>query len=262
MGRPTIPEMKERPNAKPDMTAIDTSQLPRDLGLFEGEKTFHIHAQTQTCVDSTAGTFIMPTGQNRPSIFSSPRRRLKLWWIRMQNLFGGYAGLVIYKTIGKPRIKLRLRKTAPAALKLHKEMYMAFADGDIATLRTICSEGLLRSFISRIQARRPSERYVWQLHKYTKFARVVSNRAVRLPFEDAGQRQAVVRIQSRQSLTKYDDVGRVVSGSGAEKEVREYVVIQKRVMDGKEGAWWVWGTTEETTLEEMERRERRRRGEE
>lgn len=103
---------------------------------------------------------------------------------------------------------------------------------------------------------------MWKLHKYTKFARVVSNRAVRLPFEDAGQRQAVVRVQSRQSLTKYNPDGSVVSGTGGEKEVKEYVVIQKRVLDGEEGPWFIWGTTEETTLEEMERRERRKRGEE
>lgn len=134
--------------------------------------------------------------------------------------------------------------------------------GDVHTLRKICGEGVMASFLSRIQARNPRERYEWKLHKYTKFTRVVSDRAVRLPMELSGQRQAVVRIQSRQSLTKYRPDGSVVPGTGQEKELREYVVIQKRLLNGKEEPWFVWGTTEETTLEEVERRERRKRGEE
>ena len=135
--------------------------------------------------------------------------------------------------------------------------------GDVSTLRTICADGLLTSLISRISARTPRERFVWKLHKYTKFARVVSNMAARLPLDvDAGQRQAVVRIQSKQSLTKYKTTipraavdtaaaeqkeMEAVPGTGEVKDVREYVVIQKRVISGKEGPWIIWGTTEETT---------------
>ena len=63
-------------------------------------------------------------------------------------------------------------------------------------------------------------------------------------------RQAVVRIRSRQSLTRYKD-GQVVAGSGQEKDVQEYVVIQKRLWKGKEEGWLVWGTMEETTMEKL-----------
>lgn len=79
---------------------------------------------------------------------------------------------------------------------------------------------------------------------------MVSDRAARLPIEGAGIRQAVVRIRSRQSLTRWRE-GQVVPGTGQEKEVKEYVVIQKRLWKGKEEGWLVWGTTEETTMDKL-----------
>jgi len=42
-----------------------------------------------------------------------------------------------------------------------------------------------------------------------------------------------------------------VPGTGQEKEVKEYVVIQKRLWKGKEEGWLVWGTTEETTMDKL-----------
>jgi len=33
--------------------------------------------------------------------------------------------------------------------------------------------------------------------------------------------------------------------------VDEYVVIQRRVMKGKEEPWMVWGTTQETSVDEV-----------
>lgn len=78
----------------------------------------------------------------------------------------------------------------------------------------------------------------------------MSDRAARLPIEGAGLRQAVVRIRSRQSLTRFRE-GRVLEGSGQERDVMEYVVIQKRMWKGREEGWLVWGTTEETTVEKL-----------
>jgi len=80
----------------------------------------------------------------------------------------------------------------------------------------------------------------------------MSNRAASLMVDDAGIRQAVVRICSRQRLTRYKADGSVVKGSGEEREVKEYVVIQRKLWKGKEGEWVVWGTTEETTQEMVE----------
>lgn len=152
-------------------------------------------------------------------------------------------------------------------------MYTAFAAGDLGTLRNICGEGLFASFKARIANRPPLARYEWTLHRYTKFARIVSDRAVRLPLDDAGQRQAIVRIISKQSLVKLPPLSPSSSpfsptSSPAQeeeddeddqrdpeqKEIKEYLVLQRRYYRGKQSPWFVWGTVDETSLEEVERR--------
>ena len=130
------------------------------------------------------------------------------------------------------------------------------ARGDTATLTTICADGLRESFRSRIAARSPTERIRWTLHQYTRAPRVVSHRAMMLPVKGAAMRQAVVRIQTRQSLAKITEVGpdgreKMAKGTGQEKEIREYVVLQRRIWKGVEEPWIVWGTTEETSLSQI-----------
>ncbi|KAI9875788.1 MAG: hypothetical protein M1830_007998 [Pleopsidium flavum] len=200
-------------------------------------------------------TFIMPTGANKPSIFSTPRDRLKMEWRRIKSRVVDFGSLIAYKWIPKPRLKLRRRQLAPTAVALHGQMYTAFAEGDTGTLRKICADGVYESFKARIAARR-GEKVQWTLHKHTRSARVVSDRAARLPIEGAGLRQAVVRIRSRQSLTRWRD-GQKVQGTGQEKDVKEYVVIQKKLWKGAEDRWMVWGTTEETTMDHLSAEERR-----
>lgn len=207
----------------------------------------------------------MPIGRNRPSFFKNPKGRLKLEFRRLRNFVGGFVSVLVYRSLAKPKPKLRLRQTAPTALALHQQMYTAFAEGDLSTLERICADGLLASFRSRIHARwaagRPQYSLDWTIHKYTRFARVVSNRAIRLPIPDSGLRQAIVRISSSQSLAKYDFHGNLIPGTGEPKDVTEYFVIQKRLINGQETYWEVWGTVEETTVEKLEEEDRIRRGE-
>ena len=59
-------------------------------------------------------------------------------------------------------------------------------------------------------------------------------------------RQAVVRIRSRQSLARLNPNGQVVKGTGEQKEVSEYVVVQKWMTKEVEQPWMVWGTVEES----------------
>lgn len=166
--------------------------------------------------------------------------------------------LGVYKfmiTKGKPRPKLEFRQIKPTAVALHRQMYTAFAEGDLATLKKVCVDGgLLQNFIARIHAR-GKDKMQWEMVKL-KRARVVSNRAFKLPVDHSGMRQAVVRVVSRQKLTRYRPDGSIVAGSGKEKDVVEYVVIQRRLMGGKESPWQVWGTTEETSLEKLEQERR------
>ena len=135
-------------------------------------------------------------------------------------------------------------------------MYSAFAEGDRRTLRKICTDGLYDSFSARIGGRAKGERVVWELVKYNKRAKVVSNRAARLPIDGAAVRQAVVRISSTQKLTRYTPKGEVVKGTGKEKRVTEYVLIQKKIWNWRDEEWQVWGTTEETTLEKIVEQEK------
>jgi protein MBA1 len=141
-------------------------------------------------------------------------------------------------------------------------MYTAFAENDTSTLRKICLDGIYESFRSRIGVRPRGEKVVWELVKYNSSPRIASNRAARLPIEGAAIRQAVVRIASKQKLTRWvknKDTGKmeVAKGSGKEKDVVEYLVIQRQYEGWREGEWKVWGTTNESTLADVEEWQRK-----
>lgn len=58
-------------------------------------------------------------------------------------------------------------------------------------------------------------------------------------------------MQSLQSLGRYVSGGpgrpeALVKGTGNEKAVTEYLVLQRRVWKEVEEPWMIWGTTEET----------------
>ena len=142
-------------------------------------------------------------------------------------------------------------RVVPTAIALHREMYSAFAAGDSATLRRICTDGIYDQFRARVASRQRGETVVWELVKYNKRAKMVSHRAARLPLEGAALRQAVVRISSRQKLSRYDANGILVKGTGKERDVVEHVVVEKSYWNWKEADWRVWGTAEETKLKTL-----------
>lgn len=149
-------------------------------------------------------------------------------------------------------IKINRSQIAPSAVALHQTMYTAFAEGDTSTLRKICTDGIHDSFRARIATRPRGEKTVWEIVKYNKRAKLMSNRAARLPLDGWAIRQAVVRISSRQKLTRYRANGTVVPGTGKEKDVVEYIVLQKMYSNWKDAEWKVWGTTDVTTLPDLE----------
>lgn len=123
--------------------------------------------------------------------------------------------------------------------------------GDITTLSTICTEGLLASFKSRIASRPRNERLRWTLHKFIRGPKFVSHRIAILPYKGSAIRQVVVRMRSRQSLAQMVSRGpgrpdALIQGTGEEKDVSEYLVLQRRMWKEIEEPWMVWGTTEET----------------
>jgi len=135
-------------------------------------------------------------------------------------------------------------------------MYTSFADGNLASLRNICTDGIFESFKARLGAREKGERVEWELVKYNKRSRLISNRAARFPIEGSAVHQAVVKISSRQKLTRWvmgkDGKMAVAKGSGKEKDVVEYVVLQRSYERWSVGDWHIWGTTKETTLDDIE----------
>ena len=62
----------------------------------------------------------------------------------------------------------------------------------------------------------------------------------------AALRQAVVSLHSRQSLAHSKAGEDIVSDTEAVREVKEYVVVQRRMWKQLEDPWTVWGTIEES----------------
>ena len=79
----------------------------------------------------------------------------------------------------------------------------------------------------------------------------MSHKAGTIPnMTDAGLRQAVVKIKSRQSLEKLHGAGKPISDSGPAQDKVEYVVVQRKMWDAKEQEWMVWGTVAESDWKE------------
>jgi protein MBA1 len=164
------------------------------------------------------------------------------------------------------------------AKKFYKRYYESLAAGDAKALRNICLPPLAASLRSQIAARGPVK-MSWHLLKF-KSARVVSHRCAPLGADqpDTSYRQCIVRLESEQTLTtkplatraESHRVGapvwtpsgaakteaKVVEPKAAEEKqtqtVVEFLVMQTRVMNGKEEDWKIWGFAGETTPAKME----------
>lgn len=139
--------------------------------------------------------------------------------------------------------------------------------GDIPKLKQITCDGLSTKLTAQIEARRPTEIVTWNLIKWlrqpsTHFTgvRVLSDRATQLPeVPKSGIRQIVLRVSSRQSMTKVNTAPFQAKGAAAkdvaapakEQDVTEYVVIQQLIWNGKDAGWRVWGNTKPTTMEQI-----------
>ncbi|TVY87232.1 hypothetical protein LAWI1_G006009 [Lachnellula willkommii] len=256
--------LKPKQKAERSMRVVtkEQSEIPLDVGLFPGTdpspSPFPFFPTTSNKPAPATATFILPRFSNRPSIFREPRQHLKLRWRGFRLYLRDWFSLVVFKFAGpepgwfKRSFKIKRSKLGPTALALHKQMYSSFAEGDVATLRKTCTDGLYETLRARIANRGRGETVQWELVRYNRTAKLVSDRVSRYPIEGAGARQSVVRIRSDQRLTRWKG-DEMVEGSGKVKSVDEYVVIQKRVVGWKEEEWMVWGTTQETGIEEVER---------
>ncbi|CAD6592719.1 MAG: hypothetical protein ASARMPREDX12_006413 [Alectoria sarmentosa] len=194
----------------------------------------------------------MPSGPRKPSLFRTPKLRMRLEWYRLKKKLRALQGCITYKYFlkGRPWPKLRRRTIRPEAKELYEKMYTAFASGDVASLKSVCHEGLLASFRTRINVRPPKESLQWTLHKYIGSPRIVSTNIVSLEIEKSALYQVIVKMQSVQSLERTTANG-LPSDTTKEKKMVEYVVLQRMMLKAKEEKWKIWGTVEESKVEDV-----------
>lgn len=274
----TMPKVKQKSQPsisvarkKEERQVLAAGQIPDDVGLLPG-------------------TFIYPFGKNRPGWFSDFQARWKLWkhWAKTRMGDVIYLGNYRFWSV-RPRPKLHFWTASSVGKKMHRQMYEAFAAGDLAPIQSDICSGLLTSLRARIGQRPSNTHLKWTLHKHLSQPRLVSYKCGLLPGADGrpvkvkdqqnGVVQAIIKIHSLQSLqhvrtSTYRDRGQLirketlVDSQGRElpaeedpdaaarrnaKETVEYFVIQKVLRLSREGPWMVWGTAEETSLEKLER---------
>ncbi|KAB8290527.1 hypothetical protein EYC80_010952 [Monilinia laxa] len=226
----------QHPDRRMRMQALSGRQMATDVGLLPN-------------------TFIVSKG---PSLFKSPKAFSKFQWTRLKTRFWDNVATIAFKWMspktGRVRRQVQLKRGSivSAAEALYREMYQNFAAGDAGRLRRICADGLFESFSQRIASRPRGQKVTWNLEKMNRRPKIVSTKAVMIPGGEGNViRQAVVRISSRQSMRMTDRKGKALPGS-SEKDIVEYVVIQKIYRNWQDKEWQVWGTTKATSLKDIE----------
>lgn len=166
---------------------------------------------------------------------------------------------------------MELNERFRQAITLHSLFHKALSQGDTKKLQEICCTGLLEVAKKRISRRRSMNRSMeeWNLVKYSGIqypnwllrwplsvilpsasCRLVSDKYGPLPMSNSSLRQCIVRIKSVQAYRLAD------SDPNAARDVKlhtDYVVIQKMTLSGEEGRWMIWGLTEPTSMEELDK---------
>ncbi|KAJ5116398.1 hypothetical protein N7456_000746 [Penicillium angulare] len=243
------PKNSSGPSMKARSREALNGQLPNDIGLLPG-------------------TFVRPLWRDLPSVFQSPRERWQVEWAWIRSSFQNLMGLIIYCKKDNT-FPLLLRERRKIARLLYDDMYTAFARvvrGDSSGLRRLCGDGLSKTLLKQIESRPYNQKVSWKLVKWirgpsTCFTgiRVMSDRATSLPeIANSGIRQIVLRVTSRQSMSKSTPPSRERTPGGTEVEAptkeqncEEYVVIQEIRWNGISSGWRVWGYTKPTDLETL-----------
>lgn len=249
MKQPAQPSIS-RAQKEQQEAMIRSGQVPDDVGLLQD-------------------TFILPRAAGDRW---SWRLRKKWMWTRMLDAYG----MVAFKWLVKPRPKFELATIAPKASEMHREMYGAFAAGNLESVQSKVCTGLYGSLRGRVQQRAPNTYLRWSVKKQLSSPRLCSFKAAVLPGpkgESAEERnaqiQAVVKLHTLQSLQHVKKVAKRVGqklvtseeliGAEEEKESVEYVVLQKTLRRGKMNNWQVWGFTNETSLNQLLREDAKKK---
>lgn len=241
MKQPAQPSIN-RAQKEQQEAMLRSGQVPDDVGLLQD-------------------TFVLP----RASGDRWSWRLRKRWaYTRLLEAYSMFA----FKWLVKPRPKFELSKIAPRAAELHKEMYSAFAAGNLEIVQSKVCSGLFGSLRARVAQRAPNTYLRWSVKRQLSSPKLCSYKAAVLPGpkgesseERNAQIQAVVRLHTLQSLQHVKKVSQRVKnklvtkeelvGAEEEKESVEYVVMQKTLRRGKMNNWQVWGFTNETSLQQL-----------
>ncbi|KAK4164150.1 hypothetical protein QBC43DRAFT_237581 [Cladorrhinum sp. PSN259] len=212
------------------------------------------------------GTFVRPPFSQFPN---SPGKWLRFMkhmvWAKFQERLQSF----LMKWQSKPTFFKRARwqrnnaAVILTAKGLHRSMAEAFASGDKATIRKVCTSNLGTPLLAAIDSRPRGLRYGWELVEYTKKLSYPSIRASRImpTAREATApivRQVVVAIASKQRRVEYDDSprggGAIVPGSEKEVNVVENVAIAQIInpLSWEASEWRLLGTVKSTTLEDWE----------
>ncbi|EPS36793.1 hypothetical protein H072_9649 [Dactylellina haptotyla CBS 200.50] len=197
-------------------------------------------------------TFVTPPMSRRPSAFSDTRNRIQFEWVRTKIRVQDLVSRILSRVWHSDQF---FRKDLiPSAEALHRNMYTAYARGDIETLSQICGRDLYHTFRNRILSRPQNVQFSWKFSEYNSKSKIMSHKVGMLGVgkgDENNVRQAVVRIDSTQTLTKGVN-GKVVKGTGEPTRTTEYIVLSKRKKkDEPETPWVVWGTVEESDMEDV-----------
>jgi protein MBA1 len=128
--------------------------------------------------------------------------------------------------------------------------------GDMSSVSRYLMPPIHSTFTSRI-ARRKNIQLDWKMLSDPK-CKIMSHRASVLGDDapDSAYRQLVMRITSTQSVSiKSTDAAKkdaAYYGSGKPETVVEYMVMQRRVINGREDKdWKIWGFTKESTQKQL-----------
>lgn len=136
-------------------------------------------------------------------------------------------------------------------------------------MNKVCCPGLAQDLNTRIRQRRSDEKVTWALEKYRRTpstlftgVRILSDRATTLPeIADAGVRQIVVRITSRQSKGRAklpstrnakESRSEPEDAPAASQNCVEHIVLQRLRFFGRDEPWRIWGHTSPTSVEELD----------
>jgi protein MBA1 len=239
MKQPAQPSIS-RSQKEQQEAMIRSGQVPHDVGLLQS-------------------TFVLPRA---PADRWSWRLRKRWAWVRMLDIYG----MAAFKWLVKPRPNFELTTIAAKAAEMHKEMYGAFALGNIEAVQAKVCTGLYGSLRGRVQQRAPNTYLRWSVKKQ---AAVLPGPKGESKEERNAQIQAVVKLHTLQSLQHVKKVAKRVNKQmltmeepvGAEevKESIEYIVVQRTLRRGKMNDWQVWGFTNETSLNEILREDAKKK---